>query len=259
MKKSKRKLKHVGLVFIGIVSLGILLAACAAPKTTETTNAANQTQTDDSGQEAATESSAGVREPNVDYATDELTGDWNGDGTEDSLRVVTKLVEGGTDSIELELCVSGIEEPFALTEQGKDFRDILSGDFDGDGEKEIVLVLEETQERFWLLSLERSDNKLVREMNLLGFSYDVSADTDQKVHRIYNRTSKEELLLDFEDPMVEIEEITPFISVSGVEQDGREYLETRQRIEPAGYEVVTVFGIEDGQPKIISERIDTGA
>lgn len=71
-----------------------------------------------------------------------FTGDWDKDGTEDSLNIETEEQEGSEIIKKLELNVSGCAAPYVLEDLNYYFIDIIPGDFDADSEPEILLLFD---------------------------------------------------------------------------------------------------------------------
>lgn len=197
-----------------------------------------------------------------------FAGDWDGDGAEDMLTVKTGEREGSEIIQKLELTLSGCPVDYILEDADCDFIDILSGDFDGDEETEILLLFDMRYAGangccgLQLLDKAGSEYVNIAEGFFTGFDYTMEVQTGENSgYRIVNGKSGEEFFLKEENVYESaIATVTGWYYLEILEGTGQDYIRLRQyaagddMTDHAG-DLTTVLSAGDGGLILLDERV----
>ena len=157
-----------------------------------------------------------------------VTGDWNEDGQQDRLELYEEEMEGSSYLTEVRLYCDA-EEPWILEVMyPMSFEDVLSGDFDGDQENELVVLFDihavGANGGCGLYMLDQVNGQWMsvpQDDLFIGFSYDVVYDKSEKTFKVSGQDSGQEYWFpwdaDLMDPDHALGRVTPFYRWSVVE------------------------------------------
>ncbi len=262
---------------LGLVMF-LMMAACGPTDPMETENATETTditiqESEEIFQE--TETSAGDKnQGTIDITgwgdpTVELGGDWNGDRSWDQLRVYDEDLEGSLYTTGLQLNISGKKPYVFQAPWDVSYEDFLKGDFDGDGDLEYAFVFDIHAQGAnggcGMVIVDYADGQWVEITQqepflFTGFSYEVVSDEGGWYHIIGQESGQEHMVQGEEIPETDVGTVTPFWLWAVVEGETQDYLQIWQyaagghKINQIG-DVVTTFGVKDGQLEIVDEFV----
>jgi hypothetical protein len=196
-------------------------------------------------------------------------GDWDQNRGLDQLRVYSEEMEGSEYTIGLELIISGKKPYVSELPWLVSYEDLLMGDFDGDGQQEYGIVFDihanganggcgmmllDYEEEQWV-ELTETEPFL-----FTGFSYEVISDEGGWYHSIGDESGLEHMVQGEEIPETDGGEVTPFWLWAVIEGETQDYIQIWQyaagghKVNQIG-DVVTTFGIKDGQLSIVDEYV----
>lgn len=198
-----------------------------------------------------------------------FTGDWDNDGAEDTLTITTREQEGSEMIQKLELALSGSPDTYIIENADCDFIDILTGDFDGDEEAEILLLFDMRYAGangccgLQLLDKNGSEYVNVAEGFFTGFYYTMEVQTGENSgYRIVNDKSGEEFFIK-EDNVNEfaIAEVTGWYYLEILEGTEQDYIRLRQYVAGEDMtdhvgDIVTILSARNGALLMVDENIN---
>lgn len=198
-----------------------------------------------------------------------FTGDWDNDGAEDTLTITTKEQEGSEMIQKLELALSGCPDTYSIENADCDFIDILTGDFDGDKEAEILLLFDMRYAgangccSLQLLDKTGSEYVNVAEGFFTGFYYTMEVQTGENSgYRIVNDKSGEEFFIKEENVNeFAITEVTGWYYLEILEGTEQDYIRLRQYVAGEDMtdhvgDIVTILSARNGGLFILDEGIN---
>lgn len=197
-----------------------------------------------------------------------FTGDWDKDGTEDSLNIETEEQEGSEIIKKLELSLSGCAAPYVLEDLYYYFIDIIPGDFDADSKPEILLLFDMrymgANGSLGLRLLDLTDTGYVdlTEDFFTGFEYSVEVKAGENGSYVISRTGGEPMEINVDNvPESADGMVTGFYFLDVLQGDDAAYYIRIKQYVAGEYmtdhegDVVSIWKVRDGRLNCISEEI----
>ncbi len=198
-----------------------------------------------------------------------FTGNWDSDGAEDTLMIMTREEEGSEMIQKLELVLSGCSNPYIIENADCDFIDILAGNFDGDEDAEILLLFDMRYAGangccgLYLLDKTGSEYVNVAEGFFTGFDYTMEVQTGENSgYRIVNEKSGEVFFIKEENVYESaIAEVTGWYNLEILEGTEQDYIRLKQYVagddmtDHVG-DMVTVLSAGNGGLLLLDETLN---